>query len=303
MTAGWTTETLGACAALGSAFSWAAATIVFGRVGEDASPLAMNLCKGLITVLYAGIVLCMIGGYRMDERTFLLLGTSGLIGIALGDSLYFGALVRLGARMTTLLAMLAPVFVVLFSLTLLGERVGQTGLLGIACTLAGVALVSWSGVTGADGPTHFASGLLYIVGFAVCMAAGIILARWGVISMSHPSMLFEGVLVRAVWSVGALSLLGTLQGRMVQWLQPLAPAQHLSRLLLATTLVVFGGLYLSLVSLRYMDVSIASTLNATEPLFILPMTALILKQRIRPLELGGALLGVTGIAMLLHQAG
>jgi drug/metabolite transporter (DMT)-like permease len=62
----------------------------------------------------------------------------------------------------------------------------------------------------------------------------------------------------------------------------------------------FGGFWLSLFSLKYVDASIASTLNATTPLFILPLVAIMLRERISLRAFLGAVIVVGGVALILR---
>jgi drug/metabolite transporter (DMT)-like permease len=64
------------------------------------------------------------------------------------------------------------------------------------------------------------------------------------------------------------------------------------------TVVTFGGFWLSLLALKYVEVSIASTLNATEPLFILPLSAIFLKEPITKKALWGTAIALLGILPL-----
>jgi drug/metabolite transporter (DMT)-like permease len=63
--------------------------------------------------------------------------------------------------------------------------------------------------------------------------------------------------------------------------------------------VTFGGFWLSLVSIAYLDVAIANTLNATEPLFVLPLAALVLKEKITLPVVMASLATVIGIALIV----
>ena len=95
---------LGALAALASAASWAVGSILFRKIGDEIEPLAMNLGKGLIGLVLLSGVLLVVGVEPLDSTSLGFLVLSGLIGIALGDTLFFMALVRLEPRLTLLLA-------------------------------------------------------------------------------------------------------------------------------------------------------------------------------------------------------
>jgi drug/metabolite transporter (DMT)-like permease len=68
-------------------------------------------------------------------------------------------------------------------------------------------------------------------------------------------------------------------------------------------IVIFGGFWLSLVSLKFIGASISTILNFTTPLFILPLAAVFLKQKTTLLETIGSLLAITGIALIFSSPG
>jgi len=252
----------------------------------------MNLGKGLISIVLLGLASLAVGWSPMDGRSVSLLAASGVVGIAVGDTLFFAALVRLGPRLTVLLGMLGPVFAIGLAIGLLHERVAPLGGVGMGMTLLGVTLVL-SAEPG-DGAPRDAAGVTLAVLAALTMAVGVVLAKVGVASVSA----LQATLVRMLGSTGALGVLALTGGRLGAWLQPFRERPALSQLLVAVGVVVFGGFFLSLLSLKWIDASVACVLGATEPLLVLPVTAIALRQGIRPLEVAGAVLGFGGIALI-----
>ncbi len=53
-----------------------------------------------------------------------------------------------------------------------------------------------------------------------------------------------------------------------------------------------------MVSLKYMEASLSTVLIMTEPLFILPLTALLLKEKVSFRETAGALIAFSGVALI-----
>ncbi|MDH5642098.1 MAG: EamA family transporter, partial [Nitrospira sp.] len=93
---------LGALSALGSALMWAISAVLFRRLGDHMGAAAMNLGKGLVALICLLVILVITGFQTLPGATILALGASGLLGIAIGDTLYFLTLVRLGPRLTLL---------------------------------------------------------------------------------------------------------------------------------------------------------------------------------------------------------
>jgi drug/metabolite transporter (DMT)-like permease len=68
---------------------------------------------------------------------------------------------------------------------------------------------------------------------------------------------------------------------------------------MSVAVVTFGGFWLSLVAIAHLDVAIANTLTATESLFVLPLAAFLLKERITPPVVLGSLVTVGGIVLIV----
>ena len=83
-------EWIGIAAALGSAASWACATVVFDRLGKLMPAAGMTFFKGLFSqVLMVVLILCTGGFDHVSWHDFLFLALSGIVGISIGDTLFF----------------------------------------------------------------------------------------------------------------------------------------------------------------------------------------------------------------------
>ena len=67
---------------------------------------------------------------------------------------------------------------------------------------------------------------------------------------------------------------------------------------ISVCVVTFGGFWLSIVAYKYAQLSVASTLTSTEPVFALALAAIFLKERVTPRAVGGTFATVTGVAFL-----
>jgi drug/metabolite transporter (DMT)-like permease len=289
-------ETLGYLAALGSALAWAFCSILFHKIGEVAAPAGMNLGKCLIGTVYLGIVMLIIGFEPIDTRTFLLLGVSGLLGIAVGDTFFFKALVSIGPRLTVLLATLGPVLTIVLAVVFLQEKLSLYSWIGAALTLTGVNIVLWDEGSPDDRSNKkWLSGIVYAVLASLCMALGIITAKVGVAETSA----MQANLIRIFWGGIGLSLWGLAGNNLKSWMSPFKNTPMMKLILFSVFVVIFGGFWLSLVALKFIDASIASILNSTEPLFILPLTAIFLKEKVTMRGIVGTVVAVTGVWLIV----
>lgn len=283
---------LGAWSALGSAFCWALAAILFNRVGSSVSALGLNVAKGLVAFFCLGILLITTEYVPVSLQSGVVLALSGVVGICLGDTLYFVVLVRLGPRLTLLLGSLIPFAVALMAFLFFQERIGITSLFWILLTIFGVGYVLWERAPQGEGHTRWKSGVMLGLLFVVAEAAGIMLTKLGVQDM--PSI--EATFIRQTAAIMGFSVWGLATGSFLGWLRPLADSSLRGRVLVASLIGAFLGTWLSVLALKYTYASVAAAMNSTSPLFALPLAAWIMREKISQRALFGSLVAVLGVA-------
>ena len=284
---------LGITAALASSASWALGSILFKRLGETLSPLAMTLAKGTVSIILIGVVLCFMGFSELTLEPLLLLAASGVLGIAVADSLFFEALQDLGPHALAVLMMLGMVITPIMAVLFLGESPTLLAWTGIALVVAGIGVVLHAKFAGDEERSSFRGAILGTLS-VICMAVSMIIAKKGLASISA----MQATFIRMVAGTVGMLLCGILMGRLGKWMLPFREPRLFGLFVLSVCVVTFGGFWLSLVAIKYVDVSIAYTLNSTEPLFILPLAVLILKERITLRALLGTVVALGGIACL-----
>jgi drug/metabolite transporter (DMT)-like permease len=280
-------------AALSSAFLWALAAILFSRLGARLSAVSMNIGKGLIAFAVMGMVLVPTGLMVPNSRTILLLGASGIIGICLGDTLYFLTLMRLGSRLTLLLGSLIPVSVAVLAMWLLDETVNGVAWWGIILTIMGVTYVLWERSEAALDLVRWRQGLLYGLLFVFANAVGIMCTKIGVQAL--PSL--DATFYRQAIALIGFVAWGTVTRQMLPWVKPLTDPKMLKPLFVAAIIGALLGTWLSVLALKFTYVTVAVVLNSTSPLFILPLSAWFLRERVSLRSVIGAVVAFAGIAI------
>jgi drug/metabolite transporter (DMT)-like permease len=288
-------DLFGAIAALGAGASWALGSILFRRLADVASPLGLNLAKGLLGLVYLSAALAFTGVVPVDGMSLALLAASGIIGIAIGDTLFFMALVRLEPRRTVLLATIGQAMTVVLALAVLGERPTAVAWVGIVAIVAGVTWVMREQAESDVSVADQRMGIVLGLGAAAAMAVGIILAKMGLARCSA----LQATAIRLAAGMAALLLIGLARGEVLTWLRPFAAPARLMQLAIADVVIIGGGFYLSMVALELTDATIASVLTATEPLFVLPLAVLMLGERLSRRAIAGALVATAGVAAIL----
>lgn len=284
--------TLGALAALASAFCWAVSAILFRALGHHVRAQAMNLGKGIVAVLCLGALAWPESSSAFPASSVLALIFSGLLGIAVGDTLYFLTLQHLGARLTLLTGSLIPVVTGVVSIVVLGERPAPIAVVGLTTTIAGVTFVLWHRTREAPG-TDLSRGIVFGLLFVMAHAAAIILTKIGANDLPTSVATW----LRHAASVAGLTFWAMASGALLEWMRPLQAPRLAGQLTLAALVGAVAGSWLSVAALQLTDASVATALNSTSPLFVLPLAAWWLKERVPWQATVGAGVAVGGVAI------
>jgi drug/metabolite transporter (DMT)-like permease len=191
---------------------------------------------------------------------------------------------------------LGQVLTVLLAFAWLGERPGAPQTLGIALVLGGVAMVMWVRLSGDQQSSKF-SGLAWGLASVVCMAVSIIIAKEGLAGADS----LQATFIRMVAGTAGILVFGQATSRMGNSLRFLLEPRFAALFFVSVFVVTVGGFWLSLFAIDKTQVSIANTLNSTEPLFVLPIAAFVLKEKITKGVVVGAALAVLGVALMTVQ--
>ncbi|BDA73972.1 hypothetical protein PCC7424_4737 [Calothrix sp. PCC 7716] len=265
----------GELAALGVAFLWALTSIVYSKLGKKIPPLLMNLSKGGIAIALIIFTILLSGQQLLPSINlipFMLLVLSGAVGIGIGDTAYFSALNRLGARRTLLLKTLGPPLAAITSTIFLKEQLSYTAWVGILLTVLGVAWVISERATNVTGTNK---QLIPGVGFALLSAftdaLGAVFSRAALTDTSVTPLwsamvrLIGGALILLLWLVLERKPVGVP-------VKELRSGKLLGIITLCAFLSTYLGFWLQQISLKFTTAGVAKSLGATSPIFVIPIT-------------------------------
>lgn len=205
--------------------------------------------------------------------------------------MYFLTLQRLGARYTLLLGTMIPVVVAIVSYMSLGEHLPLISFLGLTLTIIGVTGVLWRASMSQNASTKWLSGILIGTCFVLGEAGGILLSKLGVSEL--PAI--QASLMRQAIALAALTFWGLAALQLTPWTKSLVAPNTRGRFLTAAFVGAFLGTYLSLVALKLTYATVAASLNSTSPLFVLPIAAWWLKEKMSLSSIVGTAVAVAGI--------
>jgi len=285
---------LGVLAALCCACSWAVAAILLKKLGDSLHPMAMTLAKGLLSIVFLGLILLLIGSDAIPARDWGWLAASGVVGIAVGDTLFFMALREIGAQLLVLLFMAGQGLTALLAVAILGERLTATGWIGAALVIGGVGFILWSNLA-EPGPATRMKGIVLGILSVLCMSISTVVAKKG---LGTDAWGIQATLIRMMAATAGVAFVGLLGGQLREWARAFRNLRIAGLFSLVVVIVTFGGFWLSLVAIKYAGVLVGNTLISTEPVFVLPLSAIFLGEKIAVPAVFGAAIAMVGVGLL-----
>jgi len=296
---------IGEIAALFTSFCWSISAIGFTKASQQVGSQATNRVRVLLamlililinTILYSQPIPLHAGASR-----WAWLGVSGIIGLSLGDAFLFQAYKEIGARLGLLLLSLAPVFGAAIAWIFFGQALSILQVTAIGITLAGISWVVLARPNGTAGNVRKATGrgVLYGVLAALGQATGLVFSQQGMTGSFSP---FAGTLIRLFAAAAALWIVAGLQKQVGTTLAAMRtyPASF--------GWIAFGALFgpvigvsSSLLAVQHADIGVASTLMALPPIFMLPISYFVFKERFGWRVVAGTILAIAGVALLFFS--
>ncbi len=294
---------LGEIAALLTAACWTVTAMAFESAGKRVGALSLNLIRLVIGLVFLSIYNAIVNDGFFPQATqyqWFWLVLSGLVGFVLGDLFLFRSFILIGARIAMLIMAMVPPLTALIGWITLGEVLTDMEFLGMGITLLGIVLVMSVKVDikkGAFGKTLKAGplvlGSLMALGGAVGQAAGLVLSKKGMQDMDA----FSATQIRIMAGVIGFSLVITAFKRWKHLFGALKDLKAMKFMTIGSFTGPFLGVSFSLLAVQNTDTGIAATLMALTPVMIIPPAILMKKEKIRPLEIIGALVSVGGVAL------
>jgi drug/metabolite transporter (DMT)-like permease len=258
-------------------------------------PWAVNLYRLALGALFLFLThLIVSGAFAIDAHPALMLSLSGIVGLFLGDLLLFQAFVWMGPRLTMLVYTVSPALTAVLAWFFLGETIGGMGLAGMAVTVAGVGWTLMEKRDDNTGRFHLPSVAFTLLA-ALGQSAGLILAKAALNTGMSP---LYATLWRMIAALGTAALFAAL----FRFARPRPHSGWRGGAALALLGgAVFGpflGVWLSQVAIKYTATGIASTILSTTPIFLIPVAAIIEREKATLRAILGAVVAVVGVAML-----
>ena len=297
-------DTKGQLFALFAAMNWACALVLFKRSGEKIPPLALNLFKNVVALLLLAATLPFLAEdfdqvRDLPPRDMWLLLISGVLGIAVADSLIFYSLNYVGVGIMAIVECTYSPFIILFAVLMLGERLTLAHLIGGGLILTGVLICSKHPPPEGKTPRQ--------------VLWGVLLGTAGLASMGFGIVMIKPILERMplVWATTLRLASGTLALAAYMAVVPahrktfavFRPSKIWKFAVPASILGSYIAMIFWVGGFKYTASSSAAVLNQTATVFSMILATLVLKERLTARKLAAvtlALLGVMTVTLLGH---
>ncbi len=279
--------------ALGCAVAWAIAVLSFRKL-KDLDPASVNLFKnavatGLLVLTMAALQLR--PDFSRSAADWLTLALSGVLGLAVADTLFLAGLRRIDASVAAVADCAYSPTVLLLSSLFLGEAMAAGLVFGAPLVVLGLLVVSFQP---RGGKPIDRGGLALVVAGVVTTAVGVVIAK----SALDRSDLLEATTIRLGAGSIALFAFESLRGRTREVLALFRPQPAWRHALVATLLGTYVSMILWLGGMKYGTASRAALLNQMGAIFVLVLSRLA-GEVVPARRWVGAAIAIAGVVLVL----
>ncbi|MBU2496159.1 MAG: DMT family transporter [Candidatus Omnitrophica bacterium] len=296
---------MGEIAALATSVLWSLTSIQFTLAGRRIGVAATNRIRLLLATLFLSLAHLVLQGELWPLKAELFrwgwLGLSGIVGLALGDTSLFQALVLIGPRRSMLMMTLAPIISSLLAWGFLGETLQPIEVSAALLAIAGTAWVVSEGPSTnsraqtAKNRRQYVLGVLYGLGGALGQALGLVLATQG-LTGNFPAL--SATLIRMVVASSVIWFFALIRGQVKATSH--SPVDRNVWLLIAGGSLTgpFLGVWCSMIAVQGAPVGIASTLMALSPILLVPLEHWLFGEKVSARAITGTIVALAGAALI-----
>ena len=294
---------IGEFAALATSICFSIGPIYFTLAGRVIGSIAVNRTRLVVALFYLSLVHWITLGeplpFSAGTDRWFWLSISGLVGFVIGDAALFQAFLTIGTRLTMLVFSLSPIISAVLAWMFLDESLTSLQIIGMVITIAGIAWVVGeknNQVQKDLSKKEYTWGLILGVIAAVGQAGGLVTAKLGLYN-DYPVL--SGQIIRMSAAAVIIWVMAFISRQAKETIEKVrAEPDALKQILIASFIGPFIGVYFSLVAIQFTSVGVASTLMALPPVFLIPISYFVFKEKVTWRSVLGTGIALVGVAML-----
>jgi drug/metabolite transporter (DMT)-like permease len=290
---------LGSTIGLIGAALYGLSVVVYRSQASEINPIAVSSIKMWVSLPFMTMMTLLLPGWEaafLPMATIMLLSISVLLGAVIGDTIYLWSQERIGVSYAFPIAMSFPIITFFLTVWFLEEPLILSRLAGAVIAVIGIVLISNEqnrNQKNSEIPTKFdIFGILGAVATAFLYAIGTTVLQVGIEGVDP----IAGNLIRMI--VGSIAFV------------PMVAVARLGGMRLltqkATVRVIIAGFFgMAVGSLFYVTAvamvgaAIVSVIASTAPLFAVPVSVLILKEKLTSVAGIGILATIAGVVLVV----
>ena len=290
---------LGSTIGLIGAALYGLSVVVYRSQASEINPIAVSSIKMWVSLPFMTMMTLLLPGWEaafLPMATIMLLSISVLLGAVIGDTIYLWSQERIGVSYAFPIAMSFPIITFFLTVWFLEEPLILSRLAGAVIAVIGIVLISNEqnrNQKNSEIPTKFdIFGILGAIATAFLYAIGTTVLQVGIEGVDP----IAGNLIRMI--VGSIAFV------------PMVAVARLGGMRLltqkATVRVIIAGFFgMAVGSLFYVTAvamvgaAIVSVIASTAPLFAVPVSVLILKEKLTSVAGIGILATIAGVVLVV----
>lgn len=301
--------------AIATTLCWSIGVFPFTEATKRIGAEAVNQFRLLLAWLIISTILFFLNHQNLYElftmptsSQYLFLGLSGIIGFSIGDYCSFNSFKLLGPKLGSLYTTFAPSAALLIAYIALNEKMNAIGLFGIAITITGVVWLTFSKKDSAEakkvGYTRNSKGIAFGIIGALCQGTGLVLSKYGLkqSGMIHITTM-HAVWIRLLFGFASLYIISLVLRRLTITTKPILTNEKntLPIIFFGTIMGPVLGVSLSLLAIQKIEVAVAQTIFALLPLFVLPISFVVYKEKITLQAVFACIVSLIGVLLLIWR--
>lgn len=288
---------MGKVFALASAFIWALAVILFKRSGEKVAPFSLNLFRVVVSAVLLLITLSI-----MDEplwgrapwEDYAILFLSGIIAIAISDTLFHKSLNIVGAGISAIVDCLYSPLVVVLAFFMIGERFSVLQIVGMVLVLSAILVAASHEPPKGITSKRLIFGIVVGVFAMITLALGIVIAK----PVLNRSSVLWATTVRQIGCLIVMLPVALLSPKRWEILEVFRPSGTWKFSLTGAILGSYLALIFWIAGMKYTLAGVAAMLNQSSTIFIVVFATLFLREKFTAKKLVSLLLAFFGIGLV-----
>lgn len=290
----------GEVAALITAFCWAFNSLSFSIAGRIVSSKTVNHIRLWVAFFAMGLINLFTFKYffpiHAPQKSLIFLGLSGLIGFTLGDAALFESLVLIGPRLSMTIMATNPIIGAVLSFIFLKEVLKPLHILAIVITITSLIFVVSEKHENEnfDKKKRPLGVFLAFVG-SLCQATGMLLSKIG---LSEGISVISGNMIRVSAGLFFIIIISIFQKEFIEDFAKLKNIKGTVFIFIGAILGPVIGVMLALYAISKTKIGIATTITSISPILLIPLSALIYKEKITIRMVVGTIITIAGASAL-----